>query len=191
MDRLWTPWRYSYITRVDPEARTGVPAELSAWPPTDAEDKRCVFCNMIAAVDYAVEHGMANETAEKAARVVYRGQHCFICLNAYPYSTGHVMIVPYQHVASLADLPAEAAGEMMVLAQRTEMVLREVYKPGGINLGMNLGEAAGAGIADHIHLHELPRWVGDTNFMTVTAETRVLPEPLDVTWMKLRVPFKN
>jgi ATP adenylyltransferase len=146
---------------------------------------------MIAAVDYAVEHGMALEAAEKAAHVVYRGQHCFICLNAYPYSTGHVMIVPYQHLASLADLPAEAAGEMMALAQRTEIALREVYRPGGINLGMNLGEAAGAGIADHIHLHELPRWVGDTNFMTVTAETRVLPEPLDVTWMKLRVPFKN
>jgi ATP adenylyltransferase len=142
-------------------------------------------------VDYAVEHGMALEAAEKAAHVVYRGQHCFICLNAYPYSTGHVMIVPYQHLASLADLPAEAAGEMMALAQRTEIALREVYRPGGINLGMNLGEAAGAGIADHIHLHELPRWVGDTNFMTVTAETRVLPEPLDVTWMKLRVPFKN
>jgi ATP adenylyltransferase len=134
---------------------------------------------------------MALEAAEKAAHVVYRGQHCFICLNAYPYSTGHVMIVPYQHLASLADLPAEAAGEMMALAQRTEIALREVYRPGGINLGMNLGEAAGAGIADHIHLHELPRWVGDTNFMTVTAETRVLPEPLDVTWMKLRVPFKN
>jgi ATP adenylyltransferase len=146
---------------------------------------------MIAAVDYAVEHGMALEAAEKAAHVVYRGQHCFICLNAYPYSTGHVMIVPYQHLASLADLPAEAAGEMMALAQRTEIALREVYRPDGINLGMNLGEAAGAGIADHIHLHELPRWVGDTNFMTVTAETRVLPEPLDVTWMKLRVPFKN
>jgi ATP adenylyltransferase len=146
---------------------------------------------MIAAVDYAVEHGMALEAAEKAAHVVYRGQHCFICLNAYPYSTGHVMIVPYQHLASLADLPAEAAGEMMALAQRTEIALREVYRPGGINLWMNLGEAAGAGIADHIHLHELPRWVGDTNFMTVTAETRVLPEPLDVTWMKLRVPFKN
>ena len=191
MDRLWTPWRYSYITRVDPEARTGIPAELSAWPPTDAEDKHCIFCNMIAAVDYAVEHGMALETAEKAAHLVYRGQHCFICLNAYPYSTGHVMIVPYQHVASLADLSTAAAGEMMALAQRTETVLRNVYRPGGINLGMNLGEAAGAGIADHIHLHELPRWVGDTNFMTVTAETRVLPEPLDVTWKKLRAEFQN
>ena len=101
------------------------------------------------------------------------------------------MIVPYQHLSSLAVLPPEAANEMMVLAQRSELALREVYKPGGLNMGLNLGEAAGAGIADHIHMHVLPRWVGDTNFMTVTAETRVLPEALDVTWAKLRPPFAN
>jgi ATP adenylyltransferase len=190
MDRLWTPWRYSYITRVDPQARTGVPKELSAWPPSEAEDKHCIFCNMIAAVDYAVAHGMALEAAEQAVHLVYRGVHCFVCLNAYPYSTGHVMIVPYQHLASLADLPPAAANEMMALAQRSETALREVYRPGGINMGLNLGEAAGAGIADHLHLHALPRWLGDTNFMTVTAETRVLPEPLDITWEKLRPAFK-
>ena len=190
MDRLWTPWRYSYITRVDPQSRTGVPAELNAWPPTEAEDKHCIFCNMIAAVDYAIARGMDREAAERAAHLVYRGEHCFICLNAYPYSTGHVMIVPFQHLASLADLPVAAANELMALAQRSEVALREVYRPGGINMGLNLGEAAGAGIADHLHLHVLPRWLGDTNFMTVTAETRVLPEPLDVTWTKLRAPFK-
>jgi ATP adenylyltransferase len=189
MDRLWTPWRYSYITRVDPQARTGVPAELNAWPPTENEDKHCIFCNMIAAVDYAVENGMAREAAEKAAYLVHRGKHCFICLNAYPYSTGHMMIVPYQHLASLADVPTAAANEMMALTQRSEVALREVYRPGGINMGLNLGEAAGAGIADHLHLHVLPRWLGDTNFMTVTAETRVLPEPLDVTWARLRPSF--
>jgi ATP adenylyltransferase len=191
MDRLWTPWRYSYITRADSQARTGVPEALNAWPPTVAEDNHCVFCNMIAAVDYAIVHGMPRETAERAAYIVYRGLHCFICLNAFPYSTGHVMIVPYEHLASLVALPPDAAGEMMVLAQRAEQALHEVYKPGGINMGLNMGEAAGAGIADHIHLHVLPRWMGDTNFMTVTAETRVLPEPLDVTWAKLRVPFAN
>ena len=189
MDRLWTPWRYSYITGVDPQARTGVPAELNAWPPTESEDKHCIFCNMIAAVDYAVENGMAREAAEKAAYLVHRGKHCFICLNAYPYSTGHMMIVPYQHLASLADVPTAAANEMMALTQRSEVALREVYRPGGINMGLNLGEAAGAGIADHLHLHVLPRWIGDTNFMTVTAETRVLPEPLDVTWARLRPSF--
>ena len=98
MDRLWTPWRYSYITHADPQARTGVPAALNAWPPSEAEDKHCVFCNMIAAVDYAIAHGMPRETAEQAVHIVHRGAHCFICLNAYPYTTGHVMIVPYQHL---------------------------------------------------------------------------------------------
>jgi len=189
MDRLWTPWRYRYITHEDPEVRTGVPAALSAWPPTPGEDKHCIFCNMIAAVDYAIAQGLPREVAEQAVHIVHRGLHCFVCLNAYPYSTGHMMIVPYQHLASLAAVSVESASELMQLAQRSEVVLREVYKPGGLNMGLNLGEAAGAGIADHIHLHVLPRWVGDTNFMTVTAETRVLPEPLDVTWAKLRAIF--
>ncbi|HXC94564.1 MAG TPA: HIT domain-containing protein [Edaphobacter sp.] len=191
MDRLWTPWRYSYITRKDPEARTGVPAALSAWPPTDAEDKHCVFCNMIAAVDYAMSQGMAREVAEQAVHIVHRGLHCFVCLNAYPYSTGHIMIVPYQHLASLSAIPVEASHELIALTQRAEVALREAYRPGGLNMGLNLGEAAGAGIADHIHLHVLPRWIGDTNFMTVTAETRVLPESLDVSWAKLRPLFKT
>jgi ATP adenylyltransferase len=190
MDRLWTPWRYSYITHADPEARSGVPEALNAWPPSATDDKHCVFCNMIAAVDYAIAHGMPRETAEQAVHLVHRGQYCFVCLNAYPYSTGHVMIVPYQHLSSLAVLPPEAANEMMTLAQQSELALRKVYNPGGLNMGLNLGEAAGAGIADHIHMHVLPRWVGDTNFMTVTAETRVLPEALDVTWEKLRSLFR-
>jgi ATP adenylyltransferase len=193
MDRLWTPWRYSYITRSDPQARSGVPAALNAWPPAghESEDKHCVFCNMIAAVDYAVTHGMTLEDAEQAAHIVHRGQSCFVCLNAFPYSTGHVLIVPYRHLDSLAALPPEGAQELIELAQRAEMALREVYRPDGINMGLNLGEAAGAGIADHIHLHALPRWSGDTNFMTVTAETRILPEPLDITWSKLRKAFAS
>jgi ATP adenylyltransferase len=191
MDRLWTPWRYSYITRSEPQARSGVPEALNAWPTSEAEDKHCVFCNMIAAVDYAISQGMPRETAEKAARIVHRGEYCFICLNIFPYSTGHMLIVPYQHVDSLAALPTEAANELMHLAQRSEVALRTVYKPDGINMGLNLGEAAGAGIADHIHLHALPRWSGDTNFMTVVAETRVLPESLDVTWANLRQTFTS
>jgi ATP adenylyltransferase len=190
MDRLWTPWRYSYITRSDPQAKSGVPEALSAWPPTEAEDKHCVFCNMIAAVDYAVEHGMEPEAAEKAAYIVHRGRHCFICLNAFPYATGHLLLLPYQHLDTLAALPIEVAQELMALAQRSELALRQVYRPGGINMGLNLGEAAGAGIAAHMHLHALPRWIGDTNFMTVTAETRVLPEALNVTWEKLRAAFE-
>ncbi len=191
MDYLWTPWRHRYITRSDPETRTGVPAALSAWPPTDAEDKHCIFCNMIAAVDYAISQGMPRDEAELAVHIVHRGLHCFVCLNAYPYSTGHMMIVPYQHLASLAAVPPEAAIELTSLCQRAEIALRETYKPGGLNIGLNLGEAAGAGIADHIHMHVLPRWVGDTNFMTVIAETRVLPESLDVSWARLRPLFQS
>jgi ATP adenylyltransferase len=120
---------------------------------------------------------------------VFRGRHSFICLNAFPYSSGHVMIVPYAHQDSLASLESAAALEMMTLAQRTEAVLRQVYSPQGINLGMNLGQAAGAGIAEHLHLHALPRWLGDSNFMTVIAETRVLPETLDITWQRLHQTF--
>lgn len=189
MDRLWTPWRYSYITRADPQARTGVPAALADWPA--AEDKHCVFCNMIASTDYAIARGMQPEAAEQATHIVHRGAHSFVCLNAYPYSTGHVLIVPYLHTDSLASLPPETAQEIMSTSQRAERCLRHVYRPDGLNLGMNLGEAAGAGIAEHIHLHALPRWSGDTNFMTVTGETRVLPETLDITWTKLREAFKS
>jgi ATP adenylyltransferase len=190
MDRLWTPWRYNYVTQAEPQARTGVPAALSAWPPTDAEDKHCVFCNMIAAVNYAIAQGMTVEAAEKAAHIVSRGETCFVCLNAYPYTTGHMMVVPYAHVDSLAVLERDAACEMMETARRAESGLRMIYRPDGLNMGLNLGEAAGAGIAGHLHLHVLPRWVGDTNFMTVTGETRVLPEALDVSWAKLRAPLQ-
>jgi len=101
------------------------------------------------------------------------------------------MILPYRHTDSLAKLPVEEAEEIMRLAQQTETVLRGVYQPDGLNLGINLGKSAGAGVAEHIHLHALPRWTGDTNFMTVTAETRVLPETLDMTWRRMREGFRN
>jgi ATP adenylyltransferase len=186
MDHLWTPWRYNYVSRADRESRKGVPGALSAWP----GDLGCVFCNMIAAVDFAVHAGGVPEAAEEAAYIVYRGAACFICLNAFPYSTGHVLIIPYQHLDSLAALEAPAATEMMALAQAAERALRAVYTPDGLNFGLNLGEAAGAGVANHVHLHGLPRWSGDTNFMTATAETRVLPETLGATWAKLRRAFR-
>ena len=123
---------------------------------------------MIAAVDYAIVHVMEREVAERATHIVHRGTTCFVCLNAYPYTTGHMMVVPYEHVDSLAAMPAESACEMILIAQRAEAGLRKVYRPDGLNMGLNLGEAAGAGIAGHIHMHVLPRWAGDTNFMTVT-----------------------
>jgi ATP adenylyltransferase len=183
MDRLWTPWRYAYVTGNEAgDGRAGVPAELAAWP----GDKHCVFCNMIAAVEYAVEHGMVVEAAEEATHILERGENCFLVLNAYPYNGGHLMVVPYLHEASLAGLPLEVAEEMMRLARRTERVLRAVYTPEGINFGFNLGRAAGAGVADHLHLHAVPRWGGDNNFMSVLAETRVLPEMLDESWRRIR-----
>jgi ATP adenylyltransferase len=186
MDRLWTPWRYAYVSRAEDPSRAGVPSALSAWADSGAEDLNCVFCNMIAATDYAIAHGMPRDEAEKAAHILLRGPSCFLCLNAFPYATGHTLIVPYHHIDSLAALEPEAAQEMMALAQRMESVLRDVYRPAGMNFGLNLGEAGGAGIAAHLHMHALPRWIGDTNFMTVTADTRVLPETLDTTWTRLR-----
>ena len=189
MDHLWTPWRYSYVTGAETARRKGVPAGLEGWPVS--QDKHCVFCNMIGAVDYAIEQGMPLEQAERAAHIVQRGPECFVCLNAYPYSTGHVLIMPYQHIDTLALLPATAAIAMMQTMQQFETALRTIYRPQGLNFGLNLGQAAGAGVADHLHMHALPRWSGDTNFMTATAETRVLPEPLDVTWSKLREAIRK
>ncbi|MGP8258655.1 MAG: HIT family protein [Acidobacteriaceae bacterium] len=186
MDRLWTPWRYQYVSHSEGSSRPGVPAALSAWSDSGAEDHDCVFCNMIAAVDYAIAHGMPVEEAEKAAHILARQPACFLCLNAYPYTTGHILIVPYRHLDSLAALPPGEAQEMIALTQRVESLLREVYNPSGMNFGINLGEAGGAGIAGHIHMHALPRWVGDTNFMTVIGDTRVLPEALDTTWARIR-----
>jgi ATP adenylyltransferase len=187
MDHLWTPWRYRYVTGAEREnrddRRLGVPPALASFY---KGDKHCVFCNLLDSVDAAIAGGMPRIEAEKAGLVLHRYKDCYICLNAYPYSTGHIMIVPYAHLDSLAQMPAAAAQEMMHLAQRVDGALRTTYQPEGLNFGLNLGQAAGAGVAEHLHLHALPRWLGDTNFMTTTAETRVLPEPLDVTWQKLR-----
>lgn len=107
-------------------------------------------------------------------------------LNSYPYNSGHVMVLPYAHLDELGKLSEVAAHEMMDLCQNVEAALRDVYRPDGVNLGMNIGKAAGAGVAGHIHMHVLPRWVADSNFMTVVGETRVLPETLDQTWEKLK-----
>ena len=156
------------------EQRQGVPEELSGWP----GDSGCVFCNMIAAVDYAQAHGIGRDEAERAALIVLRTESNYVCLNRYPYTSGHLMVVPYEHQASLTALSTATLHEMMDLAQRAERVLAAVYRPGGFNFGLNLGKAAGAGVAGHLHLHALPRWVGDTNFITVLGETRVLPEEL-------------
>lgn len=167
--------------------RPGVPRELDGWP----GDLGCVFCNLLASVDHAIANGMAADEAERAAGLVFRGVECFVCLNAYPYTSGHVMAIPHKHEASLAALPVATAHELIDLAQKTERVLTALYSPHGINFGMNLGQAAGAGVAGHLHLHALPRWIGDTNFMTTVAETRVMPEDLDITWGRMRAGFGN
>jgi len=133
----------------------------------------CVFCNAAGSAD------------DRENLIVHRAQHNFIILNRFPYTNGHVMIVPYSHLSSLTALPEEGLLENMRLARAAERNLRGVYHRDGLNMGINLGRSAGAGIADHLHMHVLPRWAGDTNFMTVTGETRVLPEDLPATWEKL------
>jgi ATP adenylyltransferase len=185
MDYLWTPWRYAYITSADTAARPGVPGRLAAWP----GDLGCVFCNLIASIDFAIANGMSRDEADAAGGLVLRGKHCFICLNAFPYTSGHVLAMPYAHLDRLAALPTETAHELIELAQRTEVVLERLYRPHGFNFGMNLGQAGGAGVAGHVHLHALPRWAGDTNFMTAVAETRILPEDLETTWRRMRQAF--
>jgi ATP adenylyltransferase len=134
----------------------------------------CVFCDLPRVGDDA------------KTGIVYRGRDCYVILNAYPYTAGHVMIVPFTHLDELQKLPVEATHELMDLSQRMEGVLRRLYTPDGINLGMNIGKAAGAGVAGHIHMHALPRWVADANFMTVVGETRMLPEALEKTYERIK-----
>jgi len=157
MDYLWSPWRFKYMEEV-----------------TQGRQPECFFCEAV------------KSAHDEERLVVYRGKKVFVILNRYPYTSGHVMVVPYRHVAELNLCDAEALPEMMVLAQRMEAAYRAIYKPDGMNLGMNLGKAAGAGVAGHLHLHVLPRWIGDSNFMTVTGETRVHPEELQTTFEKLK-----
>jgi ATP adenylyltransferase len=139
----------------------------------------CIFCDLPKLGD------------DVRARIVYRGLSCYVVLNTYPYTPGHVMVVPFAHLDELQKLAVEAAQEMMALSQRMEKVLRQLYKPDGINLGMNIGKAAGAGVAGHIHMHVLPRWVADSNFVSVVGETRILPETLDMTYERIRGALKS
>ncbi len=137
-------------------------------------ERECVFCAI----------GKSQE--DEANLVVHRARDNFLVLNRFPYSTGHLMIVPYEHVASLGEATEAITAEMMQLMRRAETVLGKVYHPEGLNMGVNLGASAGAGIAGHLHMHAVPRWPGDANFMTTVAETRVLPEDLQITYTKLR-----
>ena len=139
-----------------------------------AKNDRCIFCDAAAANDDA------------KTLIAFRGRKNFVILNRFPYTAGHVMIVPYEHISELSRVDAETLAEMMQLAQRLQAALEATYHPEGYNLGMNLGRCAGAGITGHLHLHLLPRWTGDANFMTTVSETRMEPEELDTTYAKLR-----
>ena len=159
MDRLWAPWRLSYVT-------------AAQVPATD-----CIFCDACASRDVDL--------------VVLRGRVCYVILNLYPYNNGHLMVVPNRHLAALEALTPDEQIELMQLARLAEMALNEAYRPQGINVGINLGKAAGAGIENHLHIHLVPRWSGDTNFMTAVGQTRVLPEDLAATVARLRPIFER
>ncbi len=163
MERLWAGWRTEYVSSAG-EAGPG--------------DDGCVFCRILA----------SDEAGEKTY-IVRRDEHCAVVLNAYPYTSGHLMVVPFEHTADFSGLRKETSDELMDVAKRAQGILQEVYRPHGFNLGVNLGQAAGAGVTDHLHLHLLPRWSGDANFMTTVAETRVLPEDLRTTYGRLRGKF--
>jgi len=160
MDHLFTPWRFDYVTRKD-------------------EGGDCILCRV----------AREDPSRDESVFVLHRAVHNFLVLNIYPYTSGHLMVVPYEHRSRLAQLAAEARDEMLTLAAQAEKVLTEVYRAEGINMGLNLGRCAGAGIVEHLHLHVVPRWYGDTSFMTVTGGARVMPEDLNETWRRLRGRF--
>ena len=159
MDRLWAPWRLSYVT-------------AAQIPATD-----CIFCDA--------------SLGREIDLVVLRGRQAYVILNLYPYNNGHLMVVPKRHLAALEALAPDEQLELMQLTRLSEMALNEAYRPQGINVGINLGKAAGAGIENHLHIHLVPRWSGDTNFMTAVGETRVLPEDLGAAVARLRPIFEK
>jgi ATP adenylyltransferase len=160
MDRLWTPWRYKYLS-------------------TAGQGEACVFCDKLKSGD------------DRATLIVHRAEHNFIICNLYPYNSGHIMVVPYAHVGTLEEADDDVAMELMSLTRLSQRVLREVYRPQGFNIGMNIGACAGAGVAGHIHMHLLPRWGGDANFLSTIGETRVIPEALETTYERLSAAFKS
>ncbi|MDQ6786093.1 MAG: HIT domain-containing protein [Acidobacteriota bacterium] len=161
MDILWSPWRYDYIKSGD--------------APKAVDSSGCVFCDIL-----------NNSATDEENFILRRAEFNFVILNIYPYISGHLMIVPYAHLADLDQADKLTTDEMMDLAKHCQSALREVYRPNGFNLGMNFGRAGGAGVAEHFHMHILPRWIGDVNFMTSIGETRTIPEDLKITYNKLK-----
>lgn len=159
---MWSPWRMAYIAKEHADGFSG---------------PSCVFCDLPRRRD------------DERTYILYRGARAFVIMNLYPYNNGHLMVVPYDHVDALTALDAPTANEMMDLARRSQEVVGDAMRPQGFNLGINQGRAAGAGIADHLHMHVLPRWVGDTNFMPALGDVRVMPQHLDETYALLRPGF--
>ena len=155
MENLWAPWRMAFIEQETPQPQG------------------CIFCTQPA------------EHRDREHHILYRGSLCFMMLNLYPYNNGHLMIAPYQHIASIEGLDAATLAELMAQAQLALRALRVVMKPDGFNMGINEGKIAGAGFADHMHFHIVPRWNGDTNFMPVIADIKVVPEHIDIVYQKL------
>lgn len=161
LERLWAGWRSEYVAGVGPP---------------DSSD--CVLCGVLAAGEPAADNG-----------IVYRGPTVAVVLNAYPYTSGHVMVMPVRHVAEPEELTEDEAAELWAAVTSAVAALRSAYQPDGLNIGANLGRVAGAGVPGHFHMHALPRWSGDTNFMTSVAEARVLPEALPASWERLRTAW--
>jgi ATP adenylyltransferase len=166
LDHLWAGWRMAYVTSATEGDQPSVVGALAA------DD--CVFCAILDA-----------DVTDEERLVVWRGERTVVMLNAYPYASGHIMAMPVRHVRELEELDDDEAPELWEAVRRSVAVLKAAYEPDGCNIGANLGRAAGAGIPGHLHVHAVPRWIGDTNFMTTTAETRVLPEALGDTWRRV------
>ena len=158
--RIWAPWRLAYVKDAAKD-----------------DELECIFCAKPAEED------------DEANLIVHRGERCFVILNLFPYTNGHLMVAPYDHVGSLADVPADTTAEMMALTQQAIRVLEGAYAPHGYNVGFNQGRVAGAGVEHHIHMHVVPRWGGDTNFMPVLGDTRVMPQSLEDSYAALKGTF--
>jgi diadenosine tetraphosphate (Ap4A) HIT family hydrolase len=173
LEHLWAGWRSEYVTSAGAvPTRTGAPDE-SGEPHAD-DPAHCVFCRIAASGPPSADNG-----------VLWVGTVTYVVLNAYPYASGHLMVLPTRHVGSLGDLTDEEGAELWSALGQAVGTLESVLHPEGMNLGANLGQAAGAGIPRHLHLHAVPRWLGDTNFMTTVAGARVLPETLAVSWKRI------
>jgi ATP adenylyltransferase len=176
LERLWAGWRAEYVGLTDPVAEDGVP--LGTPNAAGPAGERCVFCAIC-----------ASTAPDEERSVVWSSGTTAVVLNAYPYASGHILVMPRRHVRELEELTGEEADGLWAAVRHGVVALKGAYHPDGLNLGLNLGQAGGAGIPAHLHVHVVPRWLGDTNFMTATAEVRVLPEALPVSWQRLRTAW--